>query len=123
MLKKLFIKAGILIILSCLINQSKANSGYKLWLEYNKITDRQIALKYKQRLQFLDFHVSSPQLETAHAELLRGLGEMLGLKSQNTTQIMSGQTLMVGTIAQLKLTSKIIPDTLAGKIGSEGYLI
>src|ERR1700761_3052449 len=120
MSKKLFVTIGLLILLC--FNQARANSGYKLWLAYNKIADQHKAAKYKYQLHFLKFSASSPQLEAARTELLKGLDEMFDLKPQGTAQIVAGRTLVVGTIEQLKISSAI-PDIIAGKIGAEGYLI
>jgi len=99
---------------------TKADDGYRLWLNYTKIADKHVALQYRQQLRSLQFTAGSPTLQAAKTELLKGLDEMLGLKPQQTR---GNATLLVGTVKSLKLGADKIPSAEVEKAGSEGYII
>jgi alpha-glucuronidase len=109
----------LVLLLLAVINQAHADNGYKLWLEYNRITAPQQAAVYKQQLAYFIFPAASDQLKAAKSELLTGLDGMLSFIPRDTKTIVSGQTIVVGTPRSLKSLSIVVPDN----IGGEGYLI
>ncbi|WP_244228399.1 alpha-glucuronidase family glycosyl hydrolase [Mucilaginibacter kameinonensis] len=96
-----------------------ADNGYKLWLEYNKVGNPQLAVAYRQQLSYVIFPAASDRLKAAKSELLTGLDEMLTLKPVDAKSIINGQTIIIGTPQLLKSFSIAVPDS----IGGEGYLI
>ena len=108
----------VLLLLGAVTNV-RANDGYKLWLEYNKIANPQAAAVYKQQLKYLIFPGGSDQLRAAKTELLKGLESMLSILPADTKNIAAGQTIIIGTPKSLKGLSVKVPDSL----GSQGYLI
>jgi alpha-glucuronidase len=108
----------LVLLLLGAVTSARADDGYKLWLEYNKITNRQAAAVYKQQLKYLIFPAKSDQLRAAKAELLKGLESMLSILPVDTKSIAAGQTIIIGTPQSLKGLSVKVPDSL----GSQGYL-
>ncbi|AYL95645.1 alpha-glucuronidase family glycosyl hydrolase [Mucilaginibacter celer] len=108
-----------LMALFMVMNKVQADNGYKLWLEYHKVSNRQLAGVYRQQLQYMVFPASSNPLKAAKAEFLMGLDGMLSVKPTEVTNIVSGQTIVVGTPKSLNALPISFPDS----IGNEGYLI
>ena len=120
MKRKIYKNTSVLVLLLLVIVlNAHADNGYKLWLEYSKVTNKKEAELYRQKLGFLVFPAASATLKAAHAELLTGLNDMLSLKPESSTTIINNQTLVVGTPQLLKSLAIPVPDS----IGNEGYLI
>jgi alpha-glucuronidase len=109
----------LMLLFLVAINKVHADNGYKLWLEYNKVTDLKLAAVYKSQLQYMIFPAASDQLKGAKAELLTGLDGMLAKKPVDAKNVTNGQTIIIGTPQSLKSFSITMPDS----IGNEGYLI
>jgi len=118
---KYLLKCSCLCLLLCIvmISKSRADNGYKLWLEYSRVNNVQLAGAYRQQLQYVVFPATSDQLKVAKTELLMGLDGMLAIKPSEVTNIVNGQTVVVGTPKSLNTLSISVPDS----IGKEGYLI
>lgn len=108
-----------MLLLSAWVNNAHADNGYKLWLEYNKISDQKKAALYSRQLKYLVFPAASAQLKAAKEELLTGLNSMLSIAPTNSKAVINGQTLVVGTPLSLKSWAIVVPDS----IGNEGYLL
>ncbi|WP_208645651.1 alpha-glucuronidase family glycosyl hydrolase [Mucilaginibacter endophyticus] len=102
-----------------MISKSRADNGYKLWLEYNRVNNEQLAGAYRLQLRYVVFPATSDQLKAAKAELLMGLDGMLATKPSEVKDITGGQTVVIGTRQSLKSLSIAVSDS----VGDEGYLI
>jgi alpha-glucuronidase len=109
----------LVLLLLGVVTNACADNGYKLWLEYNKITSPQAAAAYKMQLKYLVFPAASDQLKAAKTELLKGLDGMLSMFPVDAKTVTGGGTLIVGTPQSLKGLSVTVPDS----IGSEGFVI
>ncbi len=118
---KYLLKCSCLCLLFCIvmISKSRADNGYKLWLEYNRVNNEQLAGAYRLQLRYVVFPATSDQLKAAKAELLMGLDGMLATKPSEVKDITGGQTVVIGTRQSLKSLSIAVSDS----VGDEGYLI
>ena len=120
MKRKLQKNTSVLVLLLLItISNVRADNGYKLWLEYGKLTNQKEVVFYQQKLRYLVFPATSATLKAAQAELQTGLSDMLSLKPKNGAEITNNQTLVIGTPQSLKALAITVPDS----IGNEGYLI
>lgn len=99
-----------------------ADNGYKLWLNYQPVADKNLATQYANGLRFIKFAAGNQTLKAAREELLTGLQCMLALKPQCTEKI-SSPTLLVGTYSALNLPKNTVSANDIQKAGEEGYLI
>ena len=107
------------ILIFALAPLAQAEDGYDLWLRYHTV--EQTALEqYRPLASELVVGASSPTLDVARDELVRGLGGLLGQPLSVKAQIADG-AIIIGTpasspvVADLKLPLKTV--------GDEGYLI
>ena len=123
MVNILFKKFGFLIgVLLLFALPGYADNGYKLWLGYHKITDRNLRAQYVQQLHNLKFSDNSPTLEAAKTEILKGFNEMLGLRPQSV-KLVDKPTLVIGVYSSLNLPQNIISESVIKQTGSEGFLL
>lgn len=121
------------LLLAVSATRVRADDGYKVWLEYTRITDPAAAALYRNQLSCMFFPAPSDQLRIARTELLTGLDKMLGSLPRQTDSLPADSVrgprnsraspgkpmLIVGTPATLTSLALSVPDS----IGSEGYLI
>jgi alpha-glucuronidase len=120
-MKRKLLKSTSVLVLLLLVTvfDTRADNGYKLWLEYSKVTNKNELELYRQKLRYLVFPAPSATLKAARAELLTGLRDMLSLNPESSMAITNNQTLVIGTPQLLKSLAIPVPDS----IGNEGYLI
>jgi alpha-glucuronidase len=111
--------SALALLLFVMLSNVRADNGYKLWLEYSKLTNQKEVVFYQQKLHYLIFPATSAMLKAAQAELQTGLNDMLSLKPEKSVEIINSQTLVIGTPQSLKSLAITVPDN----IGDEGYLI
>jgi alpha-glucuronidase len=120
MKRKLLKNTNVLaLLLLVTVSNVRADNGYKLWLEYSKLTNQKEVVFYQQKLSHLIFPATSAMLKAAQAELQTGLNDMLSLKPEKSVEIINSQTLVIGTPQSLKSLAITVRDS----IGDEGYLI
>ncbi|HEY0661492.1 MAG TPA: alpha-glucuronidase family glycosyl hydrolase [Lysobacter sp.] len=102
----------------------RAEDGYELWLRYH----RTIAAAAPDRVQAYRGHASSlvaadhtPTQAATRAELLRGLGGLLGKAPMLAEAVRGDGALIVGTPASSPLIARLRLKTAT--LGREGYLI
>jgi len=119
-------KIELFLILSFLlsINVSlKADDGYRLWLKYDLISNRQKLTEYKESIKALVIEGSSPTISAATEELLIGLKGLLGSTVAQVNSIRDDGTLIAARYSGSSLLSKLKIEDKLKKVGSEGYLI
>jgi len=105
---------GLLLLANC----SFADDGYKLWLNYSKITDRTVAAQYSQQLKQINFAGNPGNNNVAKNELMHGVADMLQFAPQITTSGDAG--LLVGTVKALPAG---VVKNLQAITNDEGYVI
>jgi len=97
-----------------------AEDGYDLWLRYRPIVG-EAAQAYRAGATELVAGAGSPTLAATRAELLRGLGGLLGAAPPLSDAVTGDGAVVVGTPASLPLLATFGVDTSG--LGREGYLI
>lgn len=103
-------------------NYTHAESGYDLWLRYNRITDNSIFKDYTEKNKAVSFPTSSDRLEAAKQELQRGLNGLLGLDIKEITTL-ENNSLVVGTPTSSSIIANLPFVNEIKSLDDEGYII
>lgn len=120
MMNKKTLLALLLLLLFAIFN-CRAESGYELWMRYNKIDDKQIEANYNS-IKNININQSQPSLKVASDELLMALNGLLGNSIEINSTIVDG-TLIVGTVRSSEIIRNLNITQDLEKTGDEGYLI
>jgi len=102
------------------LGTARAEDGYDLWLRYQPLPATQ-ARAYQSQLQTLVAPQATPVQRSAHDELARGLGGLLGQAPRQAAAADAEGALVVGTPASSPLIARLhLP---LQSLGPEGYLI
>ena len=84
----------ILITLLCLIiiNSSNAEDGNRLWLRFDKISDKDLLSQYRQQIKSIQFNDVGSTLNVAKNELRKDLNGLLD------EQVLEQNSIIDGTI-------------------------
>jgi len=119
-LKKFFFKSILLLFVVCW--SASAQKDYKLWLQYNKIAEADLAAGYLSNCKGIVSLGNSETIKIACTELQLGLGEMLGKKFENKSIIEGDRTIIIGS--QESLGSDIQKEIGSfDQINKEGFII
>ena len=114
---------SLALLLTLLPTAARAENGYDLWLRYHPVADASRLAEYRAAFSELVLDASSPTLNAARQELLRGLGGLLDREQSLAATPGGSGALIAGTpggsalIAALQLAGDLEP------LGAEGYLI
>lgn len=115
----------LLIQLSFLIAPShmSAQEDYKLWLQYNKIQDSKIAVKYQSKINGIVAFGNSETIQAASKEIQLGLSGLLGQKVLLQQHTNKENMLILGN--QSSLDEAILKNVKSefDLINNEGYII
>lgn len=115
----------LLIQLSFLIAPShmSAQEDYKLWLQYNKIQDSKIAVKYQSKINGIVAFGNSETIQAASKEIQLGLSSLLGQKVLLQQHTNKENMLILGN--QSSLDEAILKNVKSefDLINNEGYII
>jgi alpha-glucuronidase len=100
-----------------------AEDGYDLWLRYHRVADPARLAEYRSDLAALLVGGDSPTLRAARAELVRGLGGLLGRPVTETSALTRDGTLLVGTPASLPLLDSLPLAGALAQAGDEGFVL
>jgi len=117
-MKKNFITLICLIIV-CF---SYAGNGYRLWLRYDKIKDAKLLSSYRKQVTAIQFNNTSPTLNLAKEELLKGLQGLLhkNIFDQNS---IDDETIICGTPASSTQIKSFFSSKETNALGEEGFII
>jgi alpha-glucuronidase len=101
----------------------KDEDGYELWLRYCLIGDAQRLTQYRAALRQVTLLGQSTTTGIIRNELMRALPALLGSDVPITTQIPTGDALMVGTIAEFQAAGIALPATDYSGLGEAGFMI
>ncbi|MES2444840.1 MAG: alpha-glucuronidase family glycosyl hydrolase [Pseudomonadota bacterium] len=116
---RLFLFLAIVLTLA-LPAAASAEDGYDLWLRYRPVTP-ELQARYDPVVSVVVTEQTGPTLAAATGEFQRGVGGMLGHALPESTQVLRGGAVVIGTphgsplVAGLKLPLE--------RLGSEGFLI
>ena len=105
------------------VSNTKAEDGYRLWLKYDLISNRQKLNEYTELIKSIKVEGDSPTLKAAKYELEIGLNGLLGLKIPEAGSPNQDGTIIIGKYKDSQLLSKIDLKNKLDRVGSEGYVI
>ena len=119
--KKLFTLSICLILIPFL--KINANDGYNLWLQYNKVDNPELLLKYQSNIGNLVPLGNSETIKAATKELELGLFGLLGSKAQKLKNIDRENLVIFGAKSHLdKKILKLLEKDFES-INNEGFII
>ncbi|MGL1903945.1 MAG: hypothetical protein OCC49_17540 [Fibrobacterales bacterium] len=98
-------------------------TGYNLWLRYPKISDTDYLTSAKNVIKAIVFEGSSPILDAAKIELIKGIGGLLGEPITSTASLTTENTIIVGSPSGSELIESLSLTSNLNDLGNEGYLI
>lgn len=110
-----------LLLLIC--GRSYGESGYRLWLRYDKVKDPSLLEHYQGMVKQLVFPGKSAVLNSARAELQLGIKGLLGQELNAAASPTASGALIVGTPASAKVIASLPLASSLKKLGEEGFLI
>jgi alpha-glucuronidase len=113
----------LFIILLSPVIPAKGDDGYRLWLRYDRITDRAYLRECSERLGSVMVNGGTPVLEAAYDELVAGLESMTGIDMEKVHAPARNWTVAAGTLQSTPLLASLLPDISPGSLGEEGYVI
>lgn len=114
----------ILALLFFLFTFHAANSesGYRLWLRYDKIENQHLLNEYRQQIKNLLVDGDSPTLRIIQEELLTGLTGLLDQPISLSSNLKS-KSLLIITTFKSDLFKLLKPDISKVTVGDEGFII
>ncbi|MEJ5351767.1 MAG: alpha-glucuronidase family glycosyl hydrolase [Melioribacteraceae bacterium] len=121
MKKSIFITA---ILISFILNQTNLHSedGYRLWLRYDKITNKNLLKLYSSQIKYFFVDNNSPTLTAVREELQKGLTGLLGKNIPVSSTIKNG-TLIAANYNKSELLKELNLSEEINKISNDGFLI
>jgi alpha-glucuronidase len=117
---------GLTIIVFLLLGsltRVSGDDGYRLWLKYDKISDRTYLNECIKTFNSVMITGETPVLRVAHDELLTGLGSMTGREVAEAHSLAGGSVVVAGTFSLSPVIASLLPDIQPGTTGAEGYII
>lgn len=121
MKKSIFITA---ILISFILNQTNLHSedGYRLWLRYDKITNKNLLKLYSSQIKYFFVDNNSPTLTAVREELQKGLTGLLGKNIPVSSTIKNG-TIIAANYNKSELLKELNLEEEINKISNDGFLI
>jgi len=79
----------------------KADTGYDLWLRYNKVTDKKLLKEYRSTCRYLYSSSASPTVKVAETEFKIGIHGLLSLQIKPSGDSLKNGTVVVATVQEL----------------------
>lgn len=98
----------------------KPDDGYKLWLKYNPVQDKNLINRYKDQLKHISIASGSATFKAAKKEIEKGLEGLLETKLIFTDEKQA--SLVIGTPEKSDFIATHLKDTL-DNLGNEGFAI
>ncbi len=113
-----------LIILLLGISWSvSAQKDYKLWLQYDAVTNLDLKSKYLSNIQGINALGNSETMTIAAGELQSALTDLLGEKITVATKLEGNHTIIIGSKASLSPEIQKIIESDFNQINEEGFII
>ncbi|TKB96636.1 alpha-glucuronidase family glycosyl hydrolase [Pedobacter cryotolerans] len=115
-----YLNYKIALLLTCLTQFSFAETGYRLWLRYDKIENQALLEKYSSQIKSINFEGNSATNLVAKKEILMAINGLLGKQvpfvSTNSASLIIG-TPQSSSIIKAIINSDDLPKT------ADGFLI
>jgi len=102
---------------------TKAENGYRLWLRYDKITNKTLLNEYRSQIGAVVIQQDSPTIEAAKNEIKRGLDGLLDISIPVRPSVSGNSDLIIGTPNGSDLIASLHLDAQLRAINDEGFLI
>src|SRR5690606_38420319 len=122
----LFVKKTCIFSLFVLLifqNDVKANDGYNLWLQYNKVEDAKLLKHYQSNIKCLFVSGNSETVSAIKNELNTALPNLLGSKIPYLNSIDSENLIIIGSKDNLDREIAKLLNNDFDKINNEGFII
>lgn len=113
----------VLCLLLLFCGRSYGESGYRLWLRYDKVKDLSLLENYQSMAKQLVFPGKSAVLNSARQELQLGIKGLLGQDLNAAVHPTLSGALIVGTPASAKVIGSLPLAKNLKALGKEGFLI
>jgi alpha-glucuronidase len=117
------LRLGVLAAIVIAAVDSRAETGYDLWLRYKRVSDSALLHTYRESVTAIVARPGSPASRLASAELQRGLRGLLGVSVPVASRVRGDGAVVIGTpsnspvVAALGWVDDLTP------LGEDGYLI
>ena len=119
----MFIKKQLLLYFILVISSAAfADDGYRLWLKYDKMQDKDLAAVYKKQIQQIIISGNTPTIQKAREEINAALSGLLNKSTVFTGELKFNGTVIIGTPSSNKLIASLHLTAL-NKINEEGFII
>jgi alpha-glucuronidase len=118
-MKKKLCYLAIVIFISMF--SARAEDGYRLWLRYDRITDKNLLADYRVQAGNVLLEGGSPTVLAAREELVNGLSGLLDTKISSALSL-TEHSIIIGTPASSATIASLHLAAL-GKLGNEGFFI
>lgn len=116
------LKYCLLLPLLMISSLTRAEDGYRLWLRYDAIANKSLAVGYRQSISQLVFPALTPTLAVAKKELQAGLKGLLQYQPADVKAV-SSSGLIVGTPQSSAVIAKPRYKATLNSLNIDGYFI
>ena len=120
---RIFKLSLLFFCLSFIKLNSQALEDYKLWLKYNPVEDAKLATEYSKIVGSIYLPNQSDILKNTRAELSAAIPQMLGKEAVYTSELGSGNTLIIDLFENLPNALKLKVEKEFETTNEEGFLI
>ncbi len=113
---------SLFAFLGCGMATAKADDGYRLWLRYDELPSRMIAV-YRPRVTAIVVTGNSATLNAIRSELVNGLAGLLGSSVPVASDINQHGAVVVGTPRSSPLIAGLQWEKQLAQLGPEGFRI
>jgi alpha-glucuronidase len=100
-----------------------AEDGYRLWLRYDRLTDKVKLAEYNRQISGLIVEGNDPILQSASKELQAGLTGLLGKDISHEKTVKKSGMIIAGTPGSSPLIASLNLEDKLSALGDEGYII
>ncbi|HEY0245765.1 MAG TPA: alpha-glucuronidase family glycosyl hydrolase, partial [Mucilaginibacter sp.] len=111
------------LLLLCSAWNAQAEDGYRLWLRYDKVSNKALYNQYRSSITQVIFPGKSATLTAAQEELANGLKGLLALTPAQKDVVTANGALLAGTPASSKLIAALAIKNELKEAGEDGYVI
>jgi alpha-glucuronidase len=99
----------------------RADDGYRLWLRYDRVDDKDLLDEYRSSITTVVMDDGSATLRVARSELLTGLKGLLDMEMRLSDSADVDGSLVVGTPASSPFIASLELDAYLSEVGDEGF--
>src|SRR5215468_4641163 len=119
---KSFLTSAAFALILIVAITGKADDGYRLWLRYEPLPQKAVALVQSQ-IASISVAGNSSTADAIRSELVNALSSLLGKKPATSTTVADDATLLVGTPSSSPQIAKLNWEKQLSALGPDGYVI